>query len=307
VTTGTFMRLVPDESITVGNAYLTPFAVHVTGEVGTTDLSGVPVGDGLVQPGETVNLSIDLVNAGPLPIQGAVGTISAPTVDLTDDGVANPVGLTIVTGTSNYGTIAGTQPTTDCAPLAIQPKAGATPFKLTVPSVHPGDTTHPLVLTVTGTVGGSPFSMTVPLSIGIADKCNYAAQTRDFDGVDGLMSPLARLVPEGDPVVFPSRSINAGNTAPLKMRQLCGGIELKGADVDPPQIVGLSEATRGELDLTAVLVNDDTGTSDPLFRWNESTKRWIYNLRTTPLGTGVFTMKIKIAGRKDYVTGFVLD
>jgi hypothetical protein len=91
------------------------------------------------------------------------------------------------------------------------------------------------------------------------------------------------------------------------MRQLCGGIELKGADVDPPQIVGLSEATRGELDLTAVLVNDDTGTSDPLFRWNESTKRWIYNLRTTPLGTGVFTMKIKIAGRKDYVTGFVLD
>jgi hypothetical protein len=91
------------------------------------------------------------------------------------------------------------------------------------------------------------------------------------------------------------------------MRQLCGAAELRGVDVDPPQIVGLSEATRGPLDVASMLINDDTGTSDPFFRWNESTKRWIFNLRSTPLGTGVFTLKIKIAGRKDYVTGFVLE
>jgi hypothetical protein len=305
VTTGTFMRLVPDTDITVGSAYLTPYRVHVSSEVGTTDLSGVPVGDGLVQPGETVSVVVDLVNAGPLPIQGAIGTISAPAADLTDDGIANPVGVTIVTGTANYGTIAGTQATTDCSPVTIQPKGGSTPFKFTVPAAHPGDTTHPFFLTVTGTVGESPFSMTVPFSIGIADRCVFTSGSRDYDGLDGFSNPMATLAPADDPVPFPGRTFNPGSTLPFKMRQLCGGVELKGVDVDSPQIVGLTEATRGAIDL-GLLINDDTGSSDPFFRWNDTTKRWIFNMDTSQIGTGVFTLTIKIAGRKDYVTGFEL-
>jgi hypothetical protein len=307
VTTGTFMRLVPITDADVGNAYLTPYKVHVTNETGINDLvSGSPVGDGLFEPGETANISVDLVNAGPLPIQGAIGTITAPAVDLTDDGVNNPVGVTIVTGTANYGTIAGTLPTTDCSPVTVQPKAGSTPFKVTIPSTHPGDTTHPLVLNVTGTVGGSPFTMSVPLSLGIADRCVFNSGSRDFDGLDGFQTPMGGMAPAEDPVPFPGRTFNPGSTLPFKMRQLCGGVELKGTDVDPPQIVGLSEATRGAIDLS-LIVNADTGTSDPLFRWNDTTKRWIFNMDTDQIGTGTFTLTIKIAGRKNYVTGFVLQ
>jgi hypothetical protein len=99
VTTGTFMRLVPDTDINIAGAYLTPFAVHITSESGNDiDLSAGPTGDGLLQPGETVNVLVDVVNAGPVSILGATATISAPTVDLTDDGINNPVGVTKLTG-----------------------------------------------------------------------------------------------------------------------------------------------------------------------------------------------------------------
>jgi len=308
VTTGTFMRLVPDTDLTVGNAYLTPFKVEVTNETGVNDLvSGSPVGDGLLEPGETANISVNLVNAGPLPVQGVIGTITAPVVDLTEDGVDNPVGVTIVTGTGNYGTIAGTQATTDCSPVTLQPKAGTLPFKITVPSNHPGDTTHPFVLNVTGTVNGSPFTMAVPFSLGIADRCVISSGSRDFDGLDGFQTPMGGMAPAEDPVPFPNRSFNPGSTLPFKMRQLCGGVELKGTDVDPPQIVGLSEATRGPIDISALVINDDTGSSDPLFRWNDTSKRWIFNMDTSQIRSGTFTLTVKIAGRKNYVTGFVLQ
>ena len=305
-TTGTFMQLAPDTETEIGDAFMTPFAVHVTAE-NTFDFANTPIGDGLVQPGETVSILVDVLNAGPASFQGVTGTLSAPAVDLTDDGVNNPVGVTILSGTASYGTIPGTQPTVNCEAPILNPKAGALPFQFTIPNDHPGDTTHPFVITFEGTVNGSPFTMAMPFSLGIADRCVFADGTRDYDGLDGLLTPLTRLVPAGDPVPFPNRSFNAGNSLPLKMRQLCGGIELKGADADPPQIVGISEATRGEIDISTLVINDDTSSSDSLFRWNETTKRWIFNMRTDPLGTGVFTLTIKIAGKKDYVTGFELE
>ena len=313
VTTGTFMRLVPDEDISIGSAYLTPYGIQLTSETGPNNTEptdaiapSTPVGDGLVQPGETINLLVSVVNAGPVNIQNATATITAPAVDLTDDGIDNPVAFTIANATASYGTILGTQPSTNCEPVTINPKAGSTPFQITVPANHPGDTTHPLLLTFTGTVAGAPFSMTVPLAIGVADRCDFNEHNRDYDALDGFSTPLARLVPAEDPVPFPNRTFNPGGTLPFKMRQLCGGIELKGADVDAPQIVGLSEATRGPIDISSLVINDDSSSSDPFFRWNDTTKRWIFNMRTEVLGTGVYTLRIKIAGRKDYVTGFEL-
>lgn len=297
VATGTLMRLVPDTETQIGDAFLTPYAVHVISDNGN---------DGLIQALETASVLVDVVNAGPVPILGATATLIGHPVDLTDDGVDNPVGATILSGTSSYGTIPGTVPSTNCEPVTLSPTANSTPFRFTLPSDFPGDTTLPFTILFQGTVGGAPFSMEMPIAIGVADRCDYASANRDYDGIDGLMNPLAKLVPMGDPVPFPSRALNAGNTAPLKMRQLCGGVELRGSDVDAPQIVGLSEATRGELDISTMILNDDFGSSDPFFRWNESTKRWIFNLRTTPLGTGVFTIRIRIAGRKDYQTGFEL-
>ncbi len=297
VTSGTFMRLVPDTSKSIGDAYLTPESVHVL-----SDSSG----DGLLQPGESASFVVDVLNVGPFSVTGASASLVAPLVDLTDDGLSNPVAITVVSGTSSYGTIAGTPSTTDCSPPALQPAGNLVPFQVTVPASHPGDTSHPFSLSFTGAANGHPFSMNVPLALGIAHLCNYNAGLRDYDGIDGLSSPMEKLVPAGDPVPFPGKAFNAGQTRPLKLRMSCGGVVLRGSDVDAPQITGLSEATRGPIDFATLRVNSDSLSSDPFFRWNDSTQQWIYNLDTNPLGTGVFTMTIRIAGRKDYVTGFEL-
>ncbi len=298
VSSGTFMRLVPDDGKVVGNAYVTPYAVHVVSDTSN---------DGLLEPGESASLVIDVLNAGPLDITAARATLSASTVDLTDDGVNNPVGVTVVSGSSTYGTIPGATPSLDCTPPALQPASNQTAFQITVPPGHPGDTSHPFTLSFTGTVNGSPFSMDVPIDLGVAGTCDYTAAARDYDGLDGLLSPMAKLVPVGDPVPFPSKPFNAGNTRPLKLRMLCGGVNLRGPDVDAPQIVGLSEATRGPIDISSLNLNSDANSNDPYFRWYDSSQQWIYNMGTAQLGTGVFTITIRIASRKNYVTGFVLQ
>jgi len=303
VTTGTFNRLVPDPTISVGNAYVTPIRIRFTSDTSN---------DGLLQPDETANMIIEVMNAGPVDITQASGTVSAPAIDLTDDGVVNPVGLILGGASSSYGTIAGTPLAANCTAPPLQPATNVTVYPITVPANTPGDTSFPINLTMTGMVNGEPFTMDVPISLGIADKCDPAANTRDYDGVDGLTSPMAKLVPAGDPVPFPSSPFSAGNTRPLKLRILCGGVNLTDSTVDRPEIVALSEATRGALDIKALNLNsDDTNNpNDPFFRFNNSLQaggQWAYSMRTALIGTGSFTLTIRIAGRKDYVTGFVLE
>jgi hypothetical protein len=155
-------------------------------------------------------------------------------------------------------------------------------------------------------VNGRPFTQDLRFGLGVADRCDYNAAARDYDGLDGMLSPMAKLVPAGDPMPMPDKPFNAGQTRPLKVRQLCGGVNLRGGDVDAPQIVALSEAVRGPLDIANLNLNDDTNSNDPFFRWNDKTQQWIYNMRTSQIGTGVFMLTIRIAGRKDYVSGFEL-
>jgi hypothetical protein len=302
VTTGSFNRLLPDPSKSVGDAYVTPYAVHISSDTSN---------DGLLEPGESANLVIDVLNAGPMNVTQASATLSAPAVDLSEDGVANPVGVTVGAASASYGTILGTPASTDCAAPAPHPASNATVFPITVPLNHPGDTSHPFILAMTGTVNGAPFAMNVPISLGIADRCDAAANTRDYDGVDGLASPMAKLVPTGDPVPFPTKAFTAGTTRPLKLRVLCGDANLTDATVDPPEIVGLSEATRGALDIKALNLNsDDTNNpNDPFFRFNNSLTggQWAYSMRTSLIGIGTFRLTIRIAGRKEYVAGFVLE
>jgi hypothetical protein len=302
ITTGTFNRLVADPTKTAGNAYVTPYAVHILSDTSN---------DGLLQPGESAGLQIDVVNAGLLNINLASATVSAALVDLSDDGVANPVALTLGTAAASYGTILGTPVSTNCTAPAVHPASNVTVFPITVPAGHPGDTSHEITLAVTGTVDGGPFTMDVPITLGIADKCIAAANARDFDGVEGLLSPMAKLVPTGDPVPFPTKAFSAGNTRPMKVAMSCGGANLTDSMIDPPEIVGLSEATLGPLDIHLLNLNSDNtnNPNDPFFRFNNTLQggHWTYTMRTSLLGTGTFTLTIRIAGRKDYVTGFVLN
>ena len=98
----------------------------------------------------------------------------------------------------------------------------------------PGDVARRFDLLFTGTVHGAPFSATVPVAVGIADRCVPEEATRDFDGVLGLLEPLARLVPSGDPVPYPATAFAAGDPLPLSLRLWCGNRELDDVTVDPP-------------------------------------------------------------------------
>jgi hypothetical protein len=302
ITTGTFNRLVPDETKTLGNAYITPFAVHVTADTSN---------DGLLEPGESAQLVIDVVNAGPMNITNAQAVLTAPTVDLSSDGVDNPVGLGVGSATSvSYGTIVGTPAATDCTPQTPHTASNVTVFPITVPSSHPGDTSHPLTLLFTGTVNGAPFSMNVPLSVGIADTCDSGANTRDFDGLSGLKPPMAALVPAGEPAPLPTHTFTPGSVRPMKLVLKCGTSELGDGMIDAPEIVALSEATRGAIDVST-LIENQTQMTTRFFVWRldlaTTSNMWQYDLVTANLGTGTFTITIRIAGRKDYVTGFVLN
>jgi hypothetical protein len=300
VSRGTFMRLLPDPDRTVGNAYLTPYAVHVV-----ADSSG----DALLEPGESASISIEVLNAGPVDVSEASATLVSAPVDLTDDGIANPVAIVTPAAPIAFGTIPGTTPPSGaCEPSELHPAASSSPFEISIPADQPGDTSHPVSLEFVGRVNGAPFSMSVPLTLGIADRCDPGAATRDYDGLEGLLPPMAKLVPVGDPVVFAPHSFTSGNTRPLKLRVTCGGLPLNDQEMDPPQIIGLSEATRGPLDLASLDVNEDdvANPDDPFFRLS-SEGQWVFNLRTSGLGTGTFQIRIRIAGRKEYVTGFVLE
>jgi hypothetical protein len=304
-TTGTFNRLVADSDTPVGNAYVTPYRVHVVADTSN---------DGLLEPGESAGLVIETLNAGPMDITNATATLSAPEVDLSDDNIDNPVGLIVHGGPVSYGNILGTLPTANCAPATLHPASNTPTIPITVPANHRGDTGHPVVLTVSGTVGGEPFSMQVPLTLGIADACDPTALTRDFDGISGLLGPMANLVPNGEPVQFPEHAFSLGETAVLRLRLLCGRHGLTEAEVDPPELIALTEETRGPINL-ATLGDERQPAPHRLFTWNArnpvdpdpNDETWEYQLLTSSLGTGRFTLKIRIAGRKDYVTGFEVD
>lgn len=324
VSSGTFSRLIPDPR-PVGNAFVTPYHVSVV-----ADLSG----DGMLEPGELAFLRIYLVNAGPMPVLNARAALSAPAADLSHDGILNPVDIIVGCGTVSYGTILETPPSADCTPTTPRPASNDLVIPIIVPWNHPGDTSHSVFMTVTGTVDGAPFTQDVPLSLGISDACNHAARTRDFDGLVGLKSPMAKLVPEGDTVRFPSHSFPRNEKRLFRLRQKCGFRNLSTDEVDAPQIIALTEATRGPIDVST-LWEDRTNTQTTFFHYDQDfafdpdddkgdeeadpeyfpegeesfhndNSYWVYKLRTSSLGAGTFTMTIRIAGQKDYVTGFVL-
>ena len=295
-TVGAYIELLPDLTKAIPPVFLSGFAVAVADATG----------DGLMQPGEKASLKISVVNAGANGLTGVSANLSSPPVDLTEDGVSNPIGITIANATQSYGSIPGAPAGSgDCSlpPSPITPATNLSPFVVTLPANHPGDTSRPFNLHFTGNSSSGPVTLDVPISLGIAGAC--ALTDRSFDGLVGLDTPMAKLVPEGEIVPFPPKPFAVGKSRPLKMKILCGGINLTGSMIDPPQIVGLSEATLGSLDISHINLNDDANSNDPFFRYNSSTS-WIYNMRTKELSAGIYTLTIDINGRR-FVTGFVLQ
>ena len=299
VASGTFNRFVPDTETTVGDAFVTPFAVRVD------DASR----DGLLGAGEAATIEIDILNAGPIDIENATGTLLVQPVDLSQDGVENPLAFELIVGSATYGTIPGTQPSVDCEPVDVVPASSDGPYEILIPEGFPGDVSYPMAVRIEGTVNGQPFSMDMPINMGVADRCDIEAGGRDFDVLDGLKDPMARLVPPGQDVPFASSPFNVGDVIPLKLRHACGLATLTDDDIAPPSVAGLSGEGLGEIDVFSLDLDADSlgrAPGDVEFRYNRDLKSWIFNMKTDDLEPGIYILEIRIADRKNYLTGFEL-
>jgi len=318
VSTGTFVELIPS-NVPIGD---------VSPSIAGVVLVSEPSGDGLLQPGETGTFEVTVNNIGPKTLTNVTGVLSAPPFDAalyTQQGIhVDPMpNLTIGVASSPYGMLNRYVPSScDASGVNFDPPGPAAPtidksllptshnttlFQVTVPFGHPGDVAREFNLALSGKIDGvTDFSANVPFAIGIGSTCDPTLHDGNYDAIDGLLSPMAKLVPadEGNTIPYPNKPFNGGNTRPLKLRQLCGGVELLGSDIAAPKIVGLTKD--GVPVPVSDIINDDTGTADPFFRFSDSGKQWIFNLRTSNLGTGNFVVRIEIAERRDYVSGFEL-
>jgi len=162
-TQGTFMKLIPDPLKVIGEAYPTPLAIHIV----------EPSNDGMIQAGEHVFIVVEVLNAGPATIASASATLVSPPIDLTDDGVVNPVAVTINPLPVSFGDIIGTPPGEgDCntPPRPLEPAKNLIPFEVTFPPDQTGDVSRPFTLQFAGIVDNSPFLKDMQISLGIADK-----------------------------------------------------------------------------------------------------------------------------------------
>jgi hypothetical protein len=331
VSTGTFIELVPS-SVPIGD---------VSPSIAFVELVQEPSGDGLLQPGETGTFRVTVNNIGPQELHGITGTLSAPPFNAADfaeagiivdpmpDLTVSPVPVPY----PNLGRYAPSQcdasginfypdPMNPSAPVPppidrslLPTSTNSTLFQVTIPSGHPGDVARKFNLRLSGLVNGNinaRFDGDIPFAIGIAGKCDPTTNNGDYDQIDGLYTPMAKLVPadEGYTIPYPSKPFSAGKTRPMKLRQLCGGVELLGNQIVAPEIVKLTKKVgngpRVDVPLSDV-INEDTGTADPFFRFSDTGKQWIYNLRTTNLGPGDYIITIEIADEKNYLSGFVLQ
>ncbi len=302
--TGPFIQIVPDPEHPVANVAeaLSPVGVSVV----------EPSGDGLWEPGETAQINVSVANAGYATITGACATISSPAQDITpNDGIDNPTTVNILTGTACYPDIPGAPISTgDCSTPVGTAVSALTPFTISVPAGYLGDTSRLFILHFTGTANGAPISEDVPITLGIAGNCDATNVQGNFDGLQGLDSPMAALIPEDDtrPLPFPPKPFNLGKTRPMKLSMSCGSLNLDNTLTLAPKIVALYNLTTNTpVDITLININASPNPYDPFFRFQSSSAGWIYNMRTLQLTAGSYKLTIQIDGRKNYVTGFALQ
>ncbi len=305
---GSVNVFVPDEQVDIGSAFLSPLKVEVR------DASG----DGLVQPGESFDLFVSLTNAGAGTVTGAAAILSAPDVDLDQGDDAMPASdfdPVVITGSSSpYPDLVGAaigggqQNCNTATPLQlVRSFTNTTPFSVMVPADHPSDTAHPFHLNLTGQVAGVATSLGMNFVLGIGSVCSEGdISNGQFDHLEGLLSPLARLVLQGNTIPMPERPFKRGSTLPLRLRLACGTIPLTGRNASAPQIVALArEGT--PIDLSGLDL--DAGSSNKnglLFRFDGDHGQWIYNLTTGNLSSGRHVITIQMPNGRNYVAGFVL-
>ncbi|HYH44945.1 MAG TPA: PxKF domain-containing protein, partial [Thermoanaerobaculia bacterium] len=111
-------------------------------------------------------------------------------------------------------------------------------------------------------------------------------------GVEGLLPPMAALVPAGQVPPAPSHDVNQGSTVPLKLRLSCGTTLLTEDDVQPPVISGL--AVNGASVSLDGLDLDAGNSNGGGLAFRSSGDQWIYNLDTDALTAGDWVITLEL-------------
>jgi hypothetical protein len=165
-----------------------------------------------------------------------------------------------------------------------------------------------------GTVTGCNPTVTLPLGTstitlvvndGQLDSEPDTVSVTVTVGVEGLLPPLAALVPDGEEVPYPDKAFKKGRTLPLKLEMYTGGTVLSDTDTTAPHIVslvymGVNTQNIETIDLDAGESND-SGLS---FRYDNST--WIYNLSSKGLRSGQYQITLEMPDEQLWTTGFIL-
>lgn len=164
-----------------------------------------------------------------------------------------------------------------------------------------------------GTVTGANPTVTLPLgpstvslvvNDGHVDSAPDSVKILVSVRVRGFEPPLGPLVLEGQPIQAPDRAFKQGRALPMRLQTWCGALPLCGIGVVPPHIVGLLRSGEAldidTLDLGVGNANDDGFDFMPVDGY------WAFNLKTTSLAPGTYTIIIQMMDRSRWVGGFVL-
>jgi hypothetical protein len=268
-----------------------------------------PTGDGVVQPGETFRLTLQLQNLGPQPFGQITGTLSAPAT-----GLSAGCGITFSQATSAFPDLAGCPRTGtyDCdnPPPACPEVENITQFVGTVNSACTSAVGIPMTLSLTGntpTDGAADGDVGVePVAgIGIAQTCDPAINLdgQSFDRIDGLLTPVsAHLTLDPEFVNFMSSPVKKGSV-PLKFQLYCGNRLLRCEDVDPvARIVSLEHETLGSLPLTRINASN-SNPNDPAFGCNPRNQRQEFSFNVASVPKGNVIIGIEMPDSRRYYVG----
>jgi hypothetical protein len=188
---------------------------------------------------------------------------------------------------------------------STDPDAGQTlTYTWTGPFPEGGGTVTGASPTVTVTLPLGTSSITLTVDDGNGGTASDTVQIQINVGVQGLLPPLAGLVPEGGLIPLPGKAFKLGSTLPLKLQMFCGGSALTARDVAAPQIVLLMRF--GE-EIALATIDPDSGEANDnglLFRFSDP--NWVYNLSTKDLTTGTFVIAIRLPDGRRFTASFVL-
>jgi hypothetical protein len=292
VAAGPCAVIVPVDNAQIGEFVGTPFRMFINDESG----------DGLPQPGERINLSVEVQNVGTAAFVAPTATLGSPPDDF------NTIEIAFATNFSPFPDFPAYEGGGDCDTPPPVPVALKNEFiyRFDVPAEHQPDVGRVFVLTFEGDASG-PLVYDMPFVLGIGRACDPVTDIdgETFDGLQGLLSPVsADLRPKSSSIDYSVDSFPLGTNVPLRLRLFCGDQRL-GPELDPtPEVIAIEHETLGPQPLDTINGGAAADPADPFFVCDSI--QCAFQLNPDGLAVGVHVISIRMPDSRIYRAGFTI-